>query len=567
MHSGGCDIQVRQFSQVFCLNCLFLCTKTNHVKTNSFPIFLVVMFAIISCTKPRPESEPQSPAVPGLAGVITQNEANLSSFSVVLSGAVTDSGRSAITEVGIVADTSTAPTEQRNFKQFKMEANGEGQFSSIITNLPAEVTFYVRAYAKNSAGIAYGNEIQFTTKKQKILQYSQPILRSQQEVETFGANQYTEIVNGLHIQGTDITDLSPLSSITVLGGGLTISGTSLVSLRGLDQLEIIGNRFYNSSTISNNRQLKNLDGLSRLMIIRGSVNIHQNDALHDLSGLDQLTQIEGGDLHISNCANLERINGFKKLWALDGSLTLNANPKLQDLSSFRKLSLLTGNLTIIQCNLLQNIEGFEGLTNLNSLHLNFNDALVRLDGFKNVTKAGAILLDSMASITDLTGLSNISSLDALYIKRVPLIKNLSGLSSLAFLGGLRLEFNAGLLDLKGLEKITQTSHIQISFNPSLRNLTGLNALTTLTGTSYSLTVSSNPSLSSLTGLENLRNASGQLFFEFNAPDMDYCPLKPFLSGYTGNKFIMEKNGLTVTRQDVLQACPQAAGEKYRRTGH
>lgn len=44
------------------------------------------------------------------------------------------------------------------------DGNGEGTFVSYLTGLQSCVNFYwVRAYAVNSAGISYGNEIPFTT--------------------------------------------------------------------------------------------------------------------------------------------------------------------------------------------------------------------------------------------------------------------------------------------------------------------------------------------------------------------------------------------------------------------
>jgi hypothetical protein len=36
-------------------------------------------------------------------------------------------------------------------------------FSSLITGLTPSTTYYVRAYAENSVGVTYGNEIQFIT--------------------------------------------------------------------------------------------------------------------------------------------------------------------------------------------------------------------------------------------------------------------------------------------------------------------------------------------------------------------------------------------------------------------
>ena len=38
-----------------------------------------------------------------------------------------------------------------------------GYFSVAITGLTANTTYYARAYAINAAGVAYGNQVSFTT--------------------------------------------------------------------------------------------------------------------------------------------------------------------------------------------------------------------------------------------------------------------------------------------------------------------------------------------------------------------------------------------------------------------
>ena len=43
------------------------------------------------------------------------------------------------------------------------DGNGTGQFTSNLTALIQGTPYYVRAYASNSAGTAYGNELTFTT--------------------------------------------------------------------------------------------------------------------------------------------------------------------------------------------------------------------------------------------------------------------------------------------------------------------------------------------------------------------------------------------------------------------
>ncbi len=45
----------------------------------------------------------------------------------------------------------------------KFNGSGTGSFTSNLTGLTANTTYYVRAYATNSAGTAYGNQVSFTT--------------------------------------------------------------------------------------------------------------------------------------------------------------------------------------------------------------------------------------------------------------------------------------------------------------------------------------------------------------------------------------------------------------------
>ena len=46
---------------------------------------------------------------------------------------------------------------------FTTEAGALGDFTSSITNLEANTTYYLRAYSTNKLGTSYGNEISFTT--------------------------------------------------------------------------------------------------------------------------------------------------------------------------------------------------------------------------------------------------------------------------------------------------------------------------------------------------------------------------------------------------------------------
>jgi hypothetical protein len=76
-------------------------------------------------------------------------------------GNVTSDGGSAIIERGICYATTSNPTTA-NLKVID-PAPGVGSFGSNLSGLTAGTTYYVRAYAINSVGTAYGSQISFTT--------------------------------------------------------------------------------------------------------------------------------------------------------------------------------------------------------------------------------------------------------------------------------------------------------------------------------------------------------------------------------------------------------------------
>jgi uncharacterized protein (TIGR02145 family) len=73
---------------------------------------------------------------------------------------VSNDGGTLVTQRGICYSTSPSPTTANTSI---ISGSGTGSFISNLTGLTATTTYYVRAYATNSAGTAYGNEVSFTT--------------------------------------------------------------------------------------------------------------------------------------------------------------------------------------------------------------------------------------------------------------------------------------------------------------------------------------------------------------------------------------------------------------------
>ena len=92
--------------------------------------------------------------------VTTTAVSSITLTTAVSGGNITSDGNGAITAGGVCWATTASPTTD-NFKT--SDATGAGSFTSNLTALLPGTKYYVRAYATNSAGIAYGNELSFTT--------------------------------------------------------------------------------------------------------------------------------------------------------------------------------------------------------------------------------------------------------------------------------------------------------------------------------------------------------------------------------------------------------------------
>ena len=95
-----------------------------------------------------------------LPTVITRNASNVTRFSATLNGTVTAEGGAAVTARGVCWSPSPNPTTDGLHTN---DGTGTGTFTSTITGLIPNTTYYVRAYATNSVGTAYGTEVMFTT--------------------------------------------------------------------------------------------------------------------------------------------------------------------------------------------------------------------------------------------------------------------------------------------------------------------------------------------------------------------------------------------------------------------
>ena len=99
-------------------------------------------------------------ANPQLPTLTTTSISNIANTTATSGGNITNQGSSAVTARGVCWSTSQNPTIANSKTN---NGTGTGSFTSNLIGLTTNTTYYVRAYATNITGTAYGNQQSFTT--------------------------------------------------------------------------------------------------------------------------------------------------------------------------------------------------------------------------------------------------------------------------------------------------------------------------------------------------------------------------------------------------------------------
>ena len=128
------------------------------MKTKSFRIYSIAIFSLLltftsGCKKDDPAELPTLDTLP-----VTE----ITSNSAKSGGNITYDGGASVTVCGVVWSTTENPTIETNVG-ITTDGGGTGEYTSILTDLSSGTKYFVRAYATNLEGTAYGNRIEFTT--------------------------------------------------------------------------------------------------------------------------------------------------------------------------------------------------------------------------------------------------------------------------------------------------------------------------------------------------------------------------------------------------------------------
>ncbi len=122
-----------------------------------YPLLITGLITLLTYSCKKDDTDPVILKIPL---VETYEASNITLNSALCGGSITSDGGAAVTARGLCWSKEITPTIADSITS---EGCGTGEFSSLMSGLAPNTTYFVRAYATNSAGTAYGSTMSFTT--------------------------------------------------------------------------------------------------------------------------------------------------------------------------------------------------------------------------------------------------------------------------------------------------------------------------------------------------------------------------------------------------------------------
>ena len=161
------------------------------------------------------------------ATVTTQAVTAIGLTTATGNGNITDLGSTNPTAHGVCWNTVGTPTIAGSHTD-EGAAVATGAFTTSMTGLLAATTYYVKAYATNEAGTAYGNEVSFTTHTPPVPEIN--LKQNTTDIPDGGSYDFGNHAAGTH---TDVV-------FTIENTGtadLTLSGSPIITITGADSCQ------------------------------------------------------------------------------------------------------------------------------------------------------------------------------------------------------------------------------------------------------------------------------------------------------------------------------------------
>ncbi len=344
----------------------------------------------------------------------------------------------------------------------------------------------------------------------------------------------------------NLENLSGLNSLKAIDGRLSITNNGkLTSLQELNNLASINGAL----SIEKNENLKSLDGLNKLSSLKYSLYISENNSLIDLKGLDNLKTINK-NVYIQKNDSLLNINGLNSLEAIGHNIEINNNSSLKTVEWPISLQTISNDIKIKDNNKLIEIKGFEGITEIHSLHIEDNRELVSINGFNSLSHITFWLyIDGNSRLVNINGFNTLKKIDKTFILRgCRNLTSINAFNKLSITGHILID-RTNLSDFGcfcSLTKIIDGCLI-IADNPNLTNLKGFEKLWYI---SQYLRLESNPLLTDIKSLSKLKIVNSGVEISENESLNNFTGINPMIFSNKNLELKIYSNCYNPTRNDL-----------------
>jgi len=183
----------------------------------------------------------------------------------------------------------------------------------------------------------------------------------------------------------------------LIEGNVFVLSSSVQNLNGLSQIEHIGGDLL----ISDNAQLANLNGLSKLKTVGGDCRVQSNPLLTNLDGLASLSSVLGDFFYIGNNIALTNVDSLAQLDSVPGIFQIWGHPELLSVKGLRQLKMVGDNFALFNNAKLATLEGLDSLERIGGdLRLENNPLLMNIASLHHsVAVQGALVLTGNTALS------------------------------------------------------------------------------------------------------------------------------------------------------------------------
>lgn len=234
--------------------------------------------------------------------------------------------------------------------------------------------------------------------------YSCPLLKDFSELENL------KFLESLRAEGNGILNFNGLNKITTLKLLKVEDNNSLTSPAGLENLTQINGYM----AFRRNKKLKNFKGLTNLKKIDSSLALSNNNSLKNFEGLENLSYI-GGWLSVSKSIHsitpdhegITSFKGLKNLKTIKKRLNVSLNAALKNLSGLENLNEVE-KISISSNKSLTKITSLKKLSSVKNISIRGNSSLINIEGFENLVSVDNLSITINPALSNFCALSKVS---------------------------------------------------------------------------------------------------------------------------------------------------------------